>query len=68
MTNAAPEARLRAMGMHIDPVPTGNPEFNENELEEQNLERGYERAMAEKEAESATPKKPGFFARLFGKK
>jgi hypothetical protein len=56
------------MGMHIDPVPTGNPEFNENELEEQNLERNYERAMAEKEAESVNPKKPGFFARLFGKK
>jgi hypothetical protein len=65
---AAHGGHTPAMGMHIDPVPTGNPEFNENELGEQNLERGYERAMAEKEAESANPKKPGFFARLFGKK
>jgi hypothetical protein len=56
------------MGMHIDPVPSGGREFNENELEEQNVEREYEASMAKKEARAANPKKPGFFKRLFGKK
>lgn len=56
------------MGMHIDPVPGGGQEFNANEMVEQNVEREYARTMAEKEAEKTNPKKPGFFARLFGKK
>jgi hypothetical protein len=56
------------MGMHIDPVPSGGREFNENELVEQNVEREYAKHVAEEEAEKANPKKPGFFARLFGKK
>jgi len=56
------------MGMHIDPVPGGGREFNANEMIEQNVEREYARSQAEKEAEKDNPKKPGFFARLFGKK
>ena len=56
------------MGMHIDPVPSGKPEFNANEMVEQNVEREYREAMAEKDAEGQKPKKQGFFSRLFSKK
>ena len=56
------------MGMHIDPVPSGKPEWNENEMIEQNVERQYREAVAEGGAEGETSKKPGFFKRLFGKK
>jgi len=56
------------MSMHIDPVPSGKPEFNANEMVEQNVEREYREAMAEKDAEGQKPKKQGFFSRLFSKK
>ncbi|HXJ65887.1 MAG TPA: hypothetical protein VNN79_19185 [Actinomycetota bacterium] len=56
------------MGMHIDPVPGGGREFNANEMVEQNVEREYAKHVAEEAAEKEHPKKPGFFARLFGKK
>jgi hypothetical protein len=56
------------MGMHIDPVPSGKPEYNANEMTEQNVEREYREAMAEQGAEGQKAKKPGFFSRLFSKK
>jgi len=57
------------MGMHIDPVPSGKPEWNENEMIEQNVERQYREAESDREAEGEKKsKKPGFFSRLFSKK
>ena len=53
------------MGMHLDPVPSGGREYNQNDMAEQNLERETREVEEEREAES---KKPGFFKRLFGKK
>ena len=58
------------MGMHIDPVPSGRPEWNENEMVEQNVEREYREAMAERDAEGLGPPKPkpSLWKRLFGGK
>ena len=39
------------MGMHIDPVPSGKPEWNENEMIEQNVERQYREAKTDHDAE-----------------
>ena len=57
------------MGMHIDPVPSGKPEWNANEMVEQNVEREYRESMAERDAEGLGPPehKPSIWKRLFGK-
>jgi hypothetical protein len=53
------------MGMHLEPDPSGKPEFNDNELEEQDLERQVREVHDEHLAES--PRKPSFWRRLFGR-
>jgi len=68
LTPGQSKVTLARMGMHIDPVPSGKPEFSQNEIQEADVEREYREAMAEREADSVNPKKPGFFKRLFGKK
>jgi hypothetical protein len=56
------------MGMHIDPTPSGDPEFNENEMEDQDLERQRREVRDEREAAVAAGSKPSFWKRLFGRK
>jgi hypothetical protein len=54
------------MGMHIDPTPSGDAEFNENELEDQDLDRQVHEVQEERAAEG--PPKPSFWRRMFGKR
>jgi hypothetical protein len=56
------------MGMHIDPTPSGDAEYNENEMEADALERQRREVSAERAATGDEGSKPGLFKRLFGKK
>jgi hypothetical protein len=53
------------MGMHLEPDPSGNPEYNDNELQEENLERQVDEVRVERLAEEG--EKPSFWRRLFGR-
>jgi len=58
------------MGMHLEPPPTGKPEYDDNELFNQNLDRHVQEVEAE-HAAKAHPEagtKPSFWKRMFGKK
>jgi hypothetical protein len=58
------------MGMHLEPDPSGRAEYNDNEMESENLERHVREVEAEHEAQSHLEPgtKPSFWRRLFGKK
>jgi hypothetical protein len=65
LTSCGVGIRLRAMGMHLEPDPSGKPEFNDNELIEQDLDRHVREAEREHLAEGETVSKPSFWRRLF---
>ena len=54
------------MSIHGEPDPSGNPEFNENEWDDQNLERQVREVEEEREAAKHPEGKPSFWSRLFG--
>ena len=70
LTSPGAAIRLLSMGMHLEPDPSGGAEYNDNEMEEQDVERHVREVEAEREA-GANPEpgsKPSFWRRLFGKK
>jgi hypothetical protein len=58
------------MGMHLEPPPTGKPEYDDNELFNQNLERRVHEVEAEHAAKAHPDAgaKQSFWKRLFNKK
>ncbi|MFL5798591.1 MAG: hypothetical protein ACJ77A_11750 [Actinomycetota bacterium] len=56
------------MGMHLEPDPSGKREFNDNELEEQDVERQVHEVHDERLAEEHPEASPSFWRRLFGRR
>ena len=58
------------MGMHLEPPPTGKPEYDDNELFNQNLDRHVHEVEAERSAASHPEAggKQSLWKRLFSKK
>jgi hypothetical protein len=66
LTGRQGRVRLPDMGMHLEPEPSGNPEYNDNEMADEDLDRQVREVQEERVA--AGPAKPSFWRRLFGKK